>query len=168
MVLTLLLITLVLFPADWQEIELSFISRDFKEILSYSFTLPPGYKQINYSPGERGRQTIIFQYPCGAIFYITNDSNCHPNSSNLQHITEWAPGAGNNLVDNELLADPFIRQQYCIPNKTDFYGHNFRYRWWRDIETYEISYGYLRAPKKWKGYFEQVLCSMRETRQVRK
>lgn len=159
------ILTLVLLPAIlWQEVELSFISRDFKENVTYTFLLPAGYKQIIFDPEEGGRQLVLFQYPSGATFYMTNDANCHPNGYNLDKAqSDWAPGAGNYLVDNDLLADPDIHQEYSIPDKVEYSGHNLRFRWWRDLQSYEISYGYLKANRKWKKLFDQVFDSIIET-----
>ena len=151
MVLMLITFVIVLLPVNWQEVDLSFISRDFQEVVNYSFILPSGYKQIIDDPGEDGRQTIMFTYPSGATFYITNDSNCHPNYFNIRkRIPVIVPWADSFLVDNEVLMDPSIQQEYCIPDnlKYDYSGYSIRSSWWRDIQTFDISYGYLHVKKK--------------------
>ena len=168
MVLALIALAIILLPTGWNEVEVSFISRDLQEETTYSFLLPEGYKQMIADPGEGGRKTIYFLYPSGATFYITNDANVHPNARALRNIEyDWDISGlptDHYLVDNELLADPSIHQEYSIPDKTDYSGHSFRSRWWRDIQTYEISYGYLQASKKWKNLFEQVIDSIKMTR----
>ena len=164
MVLTLIVLMTVLLPVELQEVELSFHSHIFEEGITYRLLLPTGYKQIVLKPEERGLQIVLFQYPSGATFYVTNDPNDHPNWQNIKKIQpEWAPGAGIFLVDNDYLADPEMHQEYNIPEKAEYSGHNFRFRWWRDFQTYEISYGYLRASKKWKNLFEKAMNSIIET-----
>ena len=163
----LIMFAIVLLPVNWQEVELSFISRDFQEVVIYSFILPSGYKQIITDSGEGGRQTVLFTYPSGATFYITNDSNCHPNYLNIRKkIPVIVPWADSFLVDNEVLLDPSIQQEYCIPDnlKYDYSGYSIRSLWWRDVQSFEISYGYLRVNKKWKALLEQTIESMKETR----